>query len=90
MPHFVTTSLALIEIHVAMQGEPFARVKERIQKRLDVPDKDFEKVDCSPKKANFGAYDSFVYYVVTKVVRLIAIILISLLCLVSVCGCGVV
>jgi hypothetical protein len=30
------------------QGELFSKVKERIQKKLDVPDKEFEKVRCSP------------------------------------------
>lgn len=28
----------------AKQGEPFARLKERLQKRLGVPDKEWEKV----------------------------------------------
>jgi len=31
-------------IVICLQGEKFSSVKDRIQKRLDVPDKEFEKV----------------------------------------------
>ena len=34
----------LVDLCLVFQNEPFFKIKERIQKRIDVPDKEFEKV----------------------------------------------